>query len=728
MELQTIYLSTVFIAGILSFFSPCIVPLLPVYFSIFTSDRTEDSKISSRLQLFLKSLLFVAGLSTSFVILGFGAGALGSLIGTRPFMITIGAVVVLLGLHQTGLISIPVLMKQRTMEIKRSERSDALGVFLLGFTFSFGWTPCIGPVLGSILGLAASGNQAIYGGLLMAVFSLGFLIPFMVLALFSDLLLKRVHFINRHFGKIKVIGGLVIILMGVLLMTDNLNLLTVRSDNNSTMQTSISSASVDMTVKQLGKDNQMAADFEMMDLDGNTVKLSDFSGKNVYIKYWASWCPICLGGLEDLNNLAGETNDFEILTIVGPGYKGEKNAGDFTEWFSGVENTENITVLLDEGGVYTAAAGVRGFPTSEWIDSKGGILKMTPGHTDNEQIKAGFPALKEEERGENTMDIYLAGGCFWGLEAYMKQLPGVLDTDVGYANGNTENPSYNDVCTKGTGHAETVHVVYDSDRIDLNTLLRAYFKVIDPTSENQQGNDRGAQYRTGIYYNNDADTGVIQEAIRREQEKQSMPIKTEVVPLDNYYSAEEYHQDYLDKNPSGYCHIDLGEADAFIAENGLSSLDLNALIAEENYPVPSDEELKKSLTDIQYRVTQNGETERPFTNEYADNFAEGIYVDVVTGEPLFTSMDKFESGCGWPSFTMPIASEVVTEKTDNAFNMIRTEVRSRAGDIHLGHVFTDGPVDRGGLRYCINSASIRFIPVSNMEQEGYGFLSYLFQK
>lgn len=227
MDIPTIHLSTVFIAGLLSFFSPCILPLLPVYFSVFTATSREGTQKSNRLRLFLKSLLFVTGLSVNFVILGFGAGALGSLINTRSFLIVIGSVVVLLGLHQTGLVKIPLLMRQKKAEVARSKRHDALGVFLLGFTFSFGWTPCVGPVLGSILALAASGNQAVYGGLLMAVFSLGVLIPFLILALFSELLLQKVRFFNKHLDTIKIIGGVIVILMGVLLMTDGLNLISV---------------------------------------------------------------------------------------------------------------------------------------------------------------------------------------------------------------------------------------------------------------------------------------------------------------------------------------------------------------------------------------------------------------------------------------------------------------------------------------------------------------------
>ena len=355
----------------------------------------------------------------------------------------------------------------------------------------------------------------------------------------------------------------------------------------------------------------------------------------------------------------------------------------------------------------------------------------TPQNTmDTKGDAEGMPAGKEKNmkiKDEDLHTIYLAGGCFWGLEAYMKKLPGVYDTDVGYANGMMEDPTYEEVCYNNTGHAETVKVVYDTSRISTEQLLDGFFKVVDPTSVNKQGNDRGSQYRSGIYYTDEADKDVADAAVAGQQEKYQAAIATEVMPLDNFYLAEDYHQDYLDKDPGGYCHINLGDADQFIEEEGLGMENLSDLIKAENYPVPSEEELKEKLTDIQYSVTQMGDTERPYTNEYTDQFDKGVYVDVVTGEPLFSSEDKFESGCGWPSFSKPIIPEVVTEKNDTQFNMVRTEVRSRAGDTHLGHVFDDGPAELGGLRYCINGASIRFIAFEDLEAEGYGFLLHLFE-
>ncbi|RKP58339.1 peptide-methionine (R)-S-oxide reductase [Cohnella endophytica] len=308
-------------------------------------------------------------------------------------------------------------------------------------------------------------------------------------------------------------------------------------------------------------------------------------------------------------------------------------------------------------------------------------------------------------------DLYLAGGCFWGVEAYMSRIKGVYDVTSGYANGEGENPTYKDVIRGDRGFAETVHVKYDPKQVTLQKLLADYFRVIDPTSENKQGNDQGIQYRTGIYYTHAEEAEVIQQVVSQEQDKYTKPIVTEVLPLRNYYLAEEYHQHYLEKNPNGYCHIDL----SILNEQEI-------VIDPSQYPRPTDEELKQRLTKAQYAVAVNNDTEHAFTNDYWDNNEPGIYVDIATGEPLFSSRDKYDSGCGWPSFTKPITPDVVTYRDDTSFGLVRTEVRSRAGDIHLGHVFDDGPEDRGGKRYCINSASIRFIPIAQMDKENYGYL------
>ncbi len=311
-------------------------------------------------------------------------------------------------------------------------------------------------------------------------------------------------------------------------------------------------------------------------------------------------------------------------------------------------------------------------------------------------------------------EIYLAGGCFWGTEKYIASIHGVQSTEVGYANGKTLNPTYEEVCTNNTGHAETVHVVYDPGIVSLAFLLELYYEAIDPTSYNRQGGDFGIQYRTGIYYVDDKDLPVIESSISKLQKRIDKPIAIEVKRLENFSPAEEYHQKYLDKNPAGYCHI------------GRSKIEkaANAIIDPADFKAPVTEELH-ALSKMQFDVTQRGATEPPFQNQYFDSFRSGIYVDITTGEPLFASSDKFESGCGWPSFSKPIDPNVVRQKEDRSHGMLRTEIRSRVGNAHLGHVFDDGPVESGGLRYCINSASLRFIPKEDMEQEGYGYLLHL---
>ena len=304
-------------------------------------------------------------------------------------------------------------------------------------------------------------------------------------------------------------------------------------------------------------------------------------------------------------------------------------------------------------------------------------------------------------------EIYLAGGCFWGLEEYFSRIEGVKKTTVGYANGQVESTNYQLI--HQTDHAETVHLIYDEKRISLREILLYYFRVIDPLSVNKQGNDVGRQYRTGVYYTDEGDKAVIEQVFAEQEKQLGQKIAAELEPLRHYVLAEDYHQDYLKKNPGGYCHINVNDAYQPLVDPG-------------QYERPTDAELKEQLSEEQYQVTQNSATERPFHNAYNATFEEGIYVDVTTGEPLFFAGDKFESGCGWPSFSRPIARDVLKYYEDKSHGMERIEVRSRSGNAHLGHVFTDGPELAGGLRYCINSAALRFIPKEKMEEEGYGHL------
>lgn len=352
-----------------------------------------------------------------------------------------------------------------------------------------------------------------------------------------------------------------------------------------------------------------------------------------------------------------------------------------------------------------------------------GVLGLTGcavNHLPNELPAQPVPTAAEV----NAMDfsnepdnvIYLAGGCFWGLEQLMQSIPGVIDAESGYANGTGQNDAnYTAVCSGTTGFRETVQVEYDPEQVSLDALLLAYFYVIDPTVKNQQGNDIGTQYQTGVYYTNEHARQTV-ERIAEIERGRNRKFHVEIGPLLNYYPAEEYHQNYLENNPGGYCHIPLEEMRLF------SSLRIDP----GDYQKPAAEIIRDKLTEQQYYVTQENGTEYAFQNEFWDHFAKGIYVDIVTGEPLFSSTDKFESSCGWPAFTKPIEAPSLIELEDRSLGMLRTEVRSRAGDSHLGHVFENDLESPNGVRYCINSASLRFIPYADMEAEGYGYLMDIF--
>lgn len=325
----------------------------------------------------------------------------------------------------------------------------------------------------------------------------------------------------------------------------------------------------------------------------------------------------------------------------------------------------------------------------------------------------------EDYNEEDLQTIYLAGGCFWGVDEYFDRIDGVIDVVSGYANGTTENPTYEEVIYANTGHAETVSVTFDPSTIDLTDILLYYFKVVDPISLNKQGNDVGTQYRTGIYYEDENQVETIKNVIAVEQKDYEEEIVVEVLPLEHFFEAEEYHQDYLKKNPRGYCTINLKEAETDVERD--PSID-----GSEGYSKLSDKELKERLTADQYAVTQKNATDEPYAHEYDQLDKKGIYVDVVSGEALFSSQDKYDAGSGWPTFTKPIEEDFIKTSKDGSLLMNRVEVRSRIANSHLGHVFDDGPKEKGGLRYCMNGNALRFVEFEDMKEEGYEDLIEIF--
>ena len=335
------------------------------------------------------------------------------------------------------------------------------------------------------------------------------------------------------------------------------------------------------------------------------------------------------------------------------------------------------------------------------------------------------------EQDKNLETATFAGGCFWCVESDFEKIDGVTEVISGYTGGQQRDPSYEQVSSGGTGHLEAIQVVYDPSKVTYGELLDVFWRHVDPTDPGGQFVDRGPQYRTAIFYHNEEQRELARKS-KQELDNSNIfdkPVVTEILNLSEFYRAEDYHQNYYRKKSIRYKYYRYRSGrDQFLDKVWTDDVEKALQTPEsESNSKPSDDLLRAQLTPLQYEVTQKDGTERAFKNEYWDNNKEGIYVDIVSGEPLFSSSDKFVSGTGWPSFIRPLEAENILEKKDRSLFTVRTEVRSKHAGSHLGHVFDDGPRPTGS-RYCINSAALRFVPKEDLEMEGYAQYLSLFEE
>lgn len=720
-----------FFAGVFTVLAPCMLALLPVILGTCAGSKSSLKPFIVTASLGVSVIVFTLLLKVSTVFIdipqiywSIASGAIIAVFGLVLLFPNLwDAVSEKLGLHHHS----------SAWLNKAGDDESIWGAVLVGAALGPVFTSCSPTyfiILATVLPASFAAGVAY---LMIYVFGLSLMLG--LIGYLGQKIVKKLHWAVNPQGLFKRSMGVLLVVVGLLIMTEYNKLVEAKILSTGYDTSFLEQKIVDHRTQPADvMSSTVPAEEKYQDYTMDNVTQAQQAGKNYALFFHADWCSTCTKLEKEILENARELPSNSVIFKV---------------------NYDKESALKKEYRVLTQT-------TVLFFDSHGNLVdrkinpnmqrithslsvakgeKMKP--KDMSKDKASVKALKEKkasfdnapayfkflEKQKSLKQAVFAGGCFWCIEGPFEAEAGVVEAFSGFSGGSHYSPSYEDVTSGNTGAREAVVIFYDPEVIAYADLLEIYWRQIDPTDAGGQFADRGHHYTTAIYYHDQQEQQTINNSIQTLKDSgQFSAIATKVIPFERFHLAEAYHQDYYMKSAEHYQRYKEGSGRAKMIKRNAPIMDdvFNKKDVDKTYSKPGEQSIKAMLSDEAYAVTQEGATERPFANAFWDHHEPGIYVDVVTGEPLFSSTDKFESGTGWPSFTRPIDDNFITKHVDNKLAMTRTEVKSKVGDSHLGHVFNDGPKDKGGMRYCINSSALRFVPVAMLEKEGYGKYMALF--
>lgn len=723
---------TSFIAGVLTILAPCVLPLLPVIVGSTSSSKSPKKLYIVSASLGVSIILFSLLLKGSTLFIQIPQSFWEYISG--GIVLLFGLFLVFPNLWNTLSIKLKLDNNAQSLLEKAKQKDSIWGSILVGAALGPVFSSC-SPTYLIILATILPAN--FFTGLLyLCIYTFGLILPLTLIGYFGQKIITKLKWASNPNGIFKKSMGVLLILVGITIITGYNKIIESKILNTGCSVSQIEENLLKAPPKNTqNKTQEFSQQEKYRGYSPEKVLQAQQNGYSYAFFFHADWCSTCQSLekkiLSQKEKLPKKSIIFKVNYDTENKLKKEFNV-----------LTQTTVLFFEEKGTLVDR---KINPSFERIIN-GLSQKKDPNisFTQKKNMKESIQKQKEAKKTFKTAKEYfeflqkesslqqatLAGGCFWCLEAPFEAENGVIESFSGYAGGTIENPTYEEVSSGKTGAREAVDIFYDPEIISYEELLEIYWRQIDPTDAGGQFGDRGTHYTTAIFYRNeDQKETAINSKTRLNNTEKFSTIATLILPFESFYLAEEYHQDYYKKSADHYSKYKIGSGRAANIKKNEKTFDEIFIKNEEpSYTKPKENEIQSILNDKSYAVTQKGETEKPFENEYWDNHDPGIYVDIVTGEPLFSSTDKFESGTGWPSFTRPIDDHFIIQEDDNKLNISRTEIKSKIGNSHLGHVFNDGPKEKGGMRYCINSAALRFIPLENMESEGYEKYLSLFQK